>query len=180
MSRAAWTAAAALLAFAPAADAKGLNFLSPPDGTPVGAPVRFQFFVWGEPARRGGPATMIEGVHPLVTFRDMKTSRVVRVRMSRSDLGGISAGVVRLPAHGPWRTTVRAGRSITGPDEYGAFTVGTGLPHPPVGVPLRPKPVAATADDHGFRWTPFLLGGPLLALGVAVARRRRRRARLTS
>jgi hypothetical protein len=168
MKRVVWLVGLLTLALAPAAQAKGLNFTTPPDGVRVGEPIGIQYFVWGPPKRKNAPVTMIEGVRPLVTLRDMKSDRVVRVRMRASDLAGIADGVVRLPAHGPWRTTVRVGSRLEGPDEFGAFTVGTGFPVPP--GPAKAAKASGNEED-GFKWAPLLLGAPLLARGVAWTRR---------
>jgi hypothetical protein len=174
MRRAACVVAFLVVALAPAAaHAKGLNFLTPPDGVRPGEPIGIQYFVWGPPKHPGGPTTMIEGVRPLVTFRDMKTGRVVRVRLRASDIAGIAPGVVRLPAKGPWRTTVRVGSRVEGPDEFGAFTVGTGFPSPSPPPAADVAQSAGGADDGGFQWLPVLLAGPVLALAVAWTRRRR-------
>lgn len=90
-----------------------------PDVQAVGSAMKFTVMMnFGKP---------IEGVRPLITFRNKSGGQVVRVRGTRSDLNGISYGTVRLPAKGPWDTRITvAGKQVLPPDAE-PFRVGVGL-----------------------------------------------------
>ena len=111
---------AACLAVPAGAGAKGgVIWDRYPDVQAVGSPMKFTVMLsFGK---------TIEGVRPLITFRDQRSGQAVRVRGTRSDLNGISYGTVRLPANGPWDTRITvAGKAVLPPDAE-PFRVGVGL-----------------------------------------------------
>lgn len=137
-----------------------------PDVHAVGSPMEFTVMLnFGK---------TIEGVRPLITFRDQRSGQVVRVRGSRSDLNGISYGTVRLPAKGPWDTRVTvAGKAILPPDAE-PFRVGVGLTQT---IPSADEQRAAAPRPEGgmsaWLWitSAAAIGSALLVL---VMRRRGR------
>jgi hypothetical protein len=118
----------------------------------------------------------IVGARPIVVFTS-KSGRVVRVRGARSDAGGQSPAVVRLPDAGPWSSTMRVpGRKLAeGGGDMGTFFVG---PTPNAIDPARKhvvrppadKPARASSSGIAFGW--ILLGGAALlaALGFTATR----------
>jgi hypothetical protein len=137
-----------------------------PDVQAVGSPMKFTVMMnFGKP---------IEGVRPLITFRDRSGGHVVRVRGTRSDLNGISYGTVRLPARGPWDTRITvAGKGVLPPDAE-PFRVGVGLIQT---IPSadQQRAGAPRADDGMSAWlwitSAAAIGSALLVL---VMRRRGR------
>jgi hypothetical protein len=170
--------AAALAVPATAAAKGGVIWDRYPDVQKIGSQMRFTAMVMD--ANRSGPMGPIEGVRPLVSFRNSATGQVVRVRASRSDLNGLSYGSVALPSRGPWDTTITvAGRKL-GPNDTPPFRVGVGLVQTiPAADAAGPKAAdrdRSTPDDAGapvWLWvaSAAAIGSALLVL---VMRRRRR------
>jgi hypothetical protein len=158
--------AACLTAPAGAGAKGGVIWERYPDVQAVGSPMRFTVMMnFGKP---------IEGVRPLITFRNERGAQVVRVRGTRSDLNGISYGTVRLPANGPWDTRITvAGKEVLPPDAE-PFRVGVGLTQT---IPSADQQHAAAprADDGTSIWlwitSAAAIGSALLVL---VMRRRGR------
>ena len=170
--------AAALAVPSTAAAKGGVIWDRYPDVQRIGSQMRFTAMVMD--AGGSGPMRPIEGVRPLVSFRNSATGQVVRVRASRSDLNGLSYGSVALPARGPWDTKISvAGRKLA-PNDSQPFRVGIGLTQTiPAADAARPKATdggRSSADDGGapvWLWitSAAALGSALLVL---VMRRRGR------
>jgi hypothetical protein len=137
-----------------------------PDVQAVGSPMTFTVMM-----NLGKP---IEGVRPLVTFRNQHGGQVVRVRGTRSDLNGISYGAVRLPAKGPWDTRITvAGKAVLPPDAE-PFRVGVGLTQT---IPSADQKRGAASGDSepASPWLWILSAAAIgSALLVFVTRRRGR------
>jgi hypothetical protein len=165
-----WALALAVCLLAPAvASAKGgVMWDRYPDVQAVGSPMKFTVLLaWPKP---------IEGVRPLISFRDSATGQVVRVRASRSDLNGIAYGTARLPSTGPWDTVVTVAGKRVLPADAEPFRVGVGLTQT---IPSADAEHAASrAAGSGDTRDPWLWITSAAAIGsallVLVMRRRGR------
>jgi hypothetical protein len=164
---------AVLLAVPALAHAKvGIEFDNAIEAQQPGDRQNFSAMVMSEPNDpMGGEPQPISGVHPLVTFRDEASGKVIRVRATRTNSEGIARGSVVLPDRGPWTTTVSVGGR--------AFDEGRGgqafqlAPPTAANVGATTKP-PADDDDGGAGFPAWLLSFPaagLLALGVWRLRR---------
>jgi hypothetical protein len=170
--------AATLLVPATAAAKGGVIWERYPDVQRIGSEMRFTAMVMDSGG--AGPMRPIEGVRPLVSFRNSSTGQVVRVRASRSDLNGLSYGSVALPSRGPWDTKITvAGRRLA-PSDTQPFRVGIGLTQTIAAAdsatPNKPNRSSSPADDAGapaWLWvaSAAAIGSALLVL---VMRRRGR------
>ena len=181
MKRATLTVAAILLAVPAFAHAKsGIEFQPAAEAVQPGHEQHFNVVLFDESQPPGGgPPKPLTRSRPLVTFASA-SGRVVRVRPQTTADGGVWYGTVVFPDKGPWHTTIKVhGREVHGLDQAGGFGVGTGLIETiPASAPPRPLPSQTSGSGGGgggVNWVAFLLGGPLLALGVWYARRRRPR-----
>jgi hypothetical protein len=153
-------AALCLLLPAGAAAKGGVIFEDYPDVQAVGAQMKFTAMLMDD---RSNPMRPIEGVRPLVTFRDAKMGTVARVRASRSDLNGISYGTVALPAHGPWATEIRVRGRVLLPGDAQPFRVGVGL------TQTTPPAPAARPVSHGERAPSESPAWPWIAVGAVAS-----------
>jgi hypothetical protein len=173
-----------LLAAPAAAVAKGgVEFDTDVERVAVGHRIGFTLILTGD-AQPGKPSTALAGVRALVIFGDRSTGRRLFVRAGRSDSMGIARGSVRFPTKGPWGTRITArGKTLfafaeTRTDRLGdgAFSTGTNVGQPPIGVPLPPDPPKAAT---GFPWVWVLSAASILAaVSLAAARAGRLRGRL--
>lgn len=155
-------AAAAVLAVPATANAKGgVIFDKYPDVQAVGAPMKFTaMLTWRHP---------IEGVRPLITFRNPATREIVRVRGSRSDLNGLSYGAVRLPSKGPWETTVTVNGKAILPGDSEPFRVGVGLTQTtPAAEPAKPDTERGSDSAGLWLWvtSAAAIGSALLVFAM--------------
>jgi hypothetical protein len=176
MKRVTLTVAAILLAVPAFAHAKsGIEFQPPAEAVQPGHEQHFNVVLFDESQPPGGgPPKPLTRSRPLVVFTSA-SGHVVRTRPHATVDGGAWYGTAVFPDKGPWHTTIKVhGHAIHALDQAGGFGVGTGLIETiPAAAPPRPVPShAGDGGDGGTRWVAFLLGGPLLALGIWYARRR--------
>jgi hypothetical protein len=177
MRRITLTVVAVLLAVPAIAHAKvGIEFDNAIETEKPGDRQNFSVMVMNEPTDpMGGEPQPIVGVHPLVTFRNEKTGKVIRVRATRTNSEGIARGTVVLPDRGPWTASVKAGDRVF--SEPGAQTFEIGLPTEAKVIETIPPPPdpAPASDDDGGGFPAWLLSFPaagLVALGIWRLRRR--------
>jgi hypothetical protein len=161
---------AVLLAVPALAHAKvGIEFDSPIEAQKPGDRQNFTAIVMSEPSDpKGGEPQPIEGVRPLVTFRNDRTGKVVRVRTVHTNGEGITRGSVVLPDRGPWTASVAVAGHVFS-ERGGGQTFELAPPE----APGHPAPVAD--DDGGFPvWLLSFPAAGLVALGIWRLRRRPR------
>jgi hypothetical protein len=161
-----------LLLPAAAAAKGGVIFDKYPDVQALGAPMKFTVMLMDGRGTPGKPMGAIEGVRPLISFRNPATGEVVRVRASRSDLNGIVYGTVRLRSHGPWDTEVTVNGKAVLPGDSEPFRVGVGLTQTIPAADANPsKPTPS--DSGGFPWVWVLSFGAIGSALLVLAMRRR-------
>ena len=170
MRRVTLTVVAVLLAVPALADAKaGIEFGSAIEQQRPGSPQDFTAIVMNEPADPGGGApTPIVGAQPLVTFRNTRSGRVIRVRTSPTNRNGNSLGSVTFPDAGTWTATLSVGGK---PLAMHATSFSLRSAAPPAG------PAAARSGGGFPAWLLSLPAAALAALAIWLLRRRPREAR---
>jgi hypothetical protein len=169
MNRVTLAVVAVLLAVPAAAGAKaGIEFSGAIETQKAGDRQNFSAIVMNEPADpTGGAPTPIEGVRPLVTFRNTKTGELIRVRTTTTNRNGESTGSVVFPDRGPWTADLSVNGKSFGPGDDRGFQLQ------PAAGPSTP-PAQDSGGDGFPTWLLTLPAAALAALGVWFVRRRPR------
>ena len=141
-----------LLAVPAAASAKvGVELEKNPETLAPGENVTMNVMLFREPRKPGGDLQPVVGRSPLITFENVKTGEVVRVRASRTGAEGMATAEVSFPSRGEW--TVDLGdipgvldegtQSLPVGVPFGSTAAGRSLPmeeYPPPPRPAAPEP----------------------------------------
>jgi len=166
-----------LLAVPATAAAKiGVDFGQDPQTIKPGERQDMTVSVFREPGDSDGALVAPVGERPLVTFTNVKTGEVVRVRAGRTSAEGLAKATVTFPSRGEWRLDIGGIRGLI---DEGPQSLPIGIPISDLAGsgPLPPEivePPPAEANG-GFPALPLGigLGFVLLAAASLLALRRR-------
>jgi hypothetical protein len=170
MNRVTLAVVTVLLAVPAAAGAKaGIEWGGAIETQKAGDRQNFSAIVMNEPSDpMGGAPTPIEGVRPLVTFRNTNTGEVIRVRTTTTSRNGESTGSVVFPNRGPWTADLSVNGKSFGPGDDRGFRLA-----PAATAPSTP-PAQDPGGDGFPAWLLTLPAAALAALGIWFVRRRPR------
>ena len=171
-----------LLAVPATAAAKvGVEFQQDPQTAKPGEQQDFNVMVISEPRTPGGEPAPIVGRRPLVTFTNVKTGEVVRVRSGVTNSNGIGAASVTFPSRGEWKFAITGVRDLLDEGEQ-SVPIGIPISDTAGGRSLPPEvvnpPAPATSDEGRATWPvlPLAIGLAIAAMAAGAVILRRREA----